>query len=77
MLRAGLAALASILSPDSMSSYSPARNRVGRLARPLSRRLATKGYEISGLDAQKCSALFEHVYESYPEREGGMYAMAG
>ena len=23
---------------------------------------------------QKCSALFEHVYESYPERDGGVYA---
>jgi type I restriction enzyme, R subunit len=24
---------------------------------------------------QKCSALFEHVYESYPERDEGVYAM--
>jgi type I restriction enzyme R subunit len=24
---------------------------------------------------QKCSALFEHVYESYPERDAGVYAM--
>jgi type I restriction enzyme R subunit len=24
--------------------------------------------------AQKCSALFEHVYESYPERNAGVYA---
>ena len=23
---------------------------------------------------QKCSAVFEHVYESYPERDGGVYA---
>ena len=23
---------------------------------------------------QKCSALFEHVYESYPERNQGVYA---
>jgi type I restriction enzyme, R subunit len=23
---------------------------------------------------QKCSALFEHVYESYPERDAGVYA---
>jgi type I restriction enzyme R subunit len=23
---------------------------------------------------QKCSAVFEHVYESYPERDAGMYA---
>ena len=23
---------------------------------------------------QKCSALFEHVYESYPERNVGVYA---
>ena len=23
---------------------------------------------------QKCSALFEHVFESYPERDGGVYA---
>ena len=26
---------------------------------------------------QKCSALFEHVYESYPERDTGVYASAG
>jgi len=26
------------------------------------------------LFAQKCSALFEHVYESYPERNAGTYA---
>ena len=25
---------------------------------------------------QKCSAVFEHVYESYPERDAGVYAMA-
>ena len=25
---------------------------------------------------QKCSALFEHVYESYPERDTGVYAAA-
>ncbi|MBC8017803.1 MAG: DUF3387 domain-containing protein, partial [Verrucomicrobia bacterium] len=25
---------------------------------------------------QKCSAVFEHVYESYPERNAGVYAMA-
>ncbi len=34
MLRAGLAALASLASPDSMSLYSLARNRFGLLARP-------------------------------------------
>jgi type I restriction enzyme R subunit len=28
------------------------------------------------LYAQKCSALFEHVFESYPERDGGVYAEA-
>jgi type I restriction enzyme R subunit len=28
------------------------------------------------LFAQKCSALFEHVYESYPERNSGVYAEA-
>jgi type I restriction enzyme R subunit len=28
------------------------------------------------LFAQKCSALFEHVYESYPERNAGVYAKA-
>jgi type I restriction enzyme R subunit len=28
------------------------------------------------LFAQKCSALFEHVYESYPERNAGVYAVA-
>jgi type I restriction enzyme R subunit len=26
---------------------------------------------------QKCSALFEHLFESYPERDGGVYAGAG
>lgn len=25
---------------------------------------------------QKCSAVFEHVYESYPERDAGVYATA-
>ena len=25
---------------------------------------------------QKCSALFEHVYESYRERDASVYAMA-
>ncbi|MCU0784997.1 MAG: type I restriction endonuclease subunit R [Verrucomicrobia bacterium] len=25
---------------------------------------------------QKCSALFEHIYESYPERDAGVYAAA-
>jgi type I restriction enzyme R subunit len=29
------------------------------------------------LFAQKCSALFEHVYESYPERNAGVYADMG
>jgi type I restriction enzyme R subunit len=28
------------------------------------------------LYAQKCSALFEHVFESYPERDAGVYATA-
>lgn len=26
---------------------------------------------------QKCSALFEHVFESYPERDTGVYAATG
>ena len=26
---------------------------------------------------QKCSALFEHIYESYPERDAGVYTTAG
>ena len=26
---------------------------------------------------RKCSALFEHIYESYPERDAGVYAEAG
>lgn len=25
---------------------------------------------------QKCSALFEHIFESYPERDTGLYASA-
>jgi type I restriction enzyme, R subunit len=25
---------------------------------------------------QKCSALFEHIYESYPEQDAGVYASA-
>lgn len=28
------------------------------------------------LYAQKCSTLFEYVYESYPERDAGVYALA-
>ena len=24
---------------------------------------------------QKCAAVFEHVYESYPERDTGVYAV--
>jgi type I restriction enzyme R subunit len=28
------------------------------------------------LYAQKCSALFEHVFESYPERDAGVYSTA-
>lgn len=27
-----------------------------------------------GLYQQKCAAIFEHVYESYPERNAGVYA---
>lgn len=34
-----------------------------------------QGYDRP-LYAQKCSALFEHVYESYPERGVGVYAEA-
>lgn len=26
--------------------------------------------------AQKCSSLFEHVYENYPERDASVYAAA-
>ncbi len=26
---------------------------------------------------QKCEAVFEHVYESYPERDAGVYSTAG
>jgi type I restriction enzyme R subunit len=26
---------------------------------------------------QKCPAVFEHVYESYPERDVGVYAAGG
>jgi type I restriction enzyme R subunit len=29
------------------------------------------------LYAQKCSALFEHIYERYPERDAGVFATAG
>jgi hypothetical protein len=25
---------------------------------------------------KKCSAIFEHVYESYPERDAGVYAQS-
>ncbi len=34
-----------------------------------------RAYDKS-LYAQKCSALFEHIYESYPERDAGVYATA-
>ena len=26
---------------------------------------------------QKCTAVFQHVYESYPERDAGVYAEVG
>ncbi len=26
---------------------------------------------------QKCSAIFQHVYDSYPERDAGVFADAG
>lgn len=26
---------------------------------------------------QQCSAVFQHVYESYPERDAGVYAAVG
>jgi type I restriction enzyme R subunit len=29
------------------------------------------------LFAKKCSAVFEHVYESYPERDVSVYRAAG
>ena len=29
------------------------------------------------LFSQKCAALFEHVYESYPERDAGVYRALG
>ncbi len=29
------------------------------------------------LYTEKCSALFEHIFESYPERDAGVYAAAG
>jgi type I restriction enzyme R subunit len=30
-----------------------------------------------GLYQQNCSALFEHVYESYPDRNAGVFASSG
>ena len=35
-----------------------------------------RAYTPEALQAQKCSAVFEHVYESYPERDTGVYATA-
>ena len=32
-----------------------------------------RAYSID-LYREKCAALFEHVYESYPERDGGVYS---
>jgi type I restriction enzyme R subunit len=26
---------------------------------------------------RKCDAIFEHVYESYPEKDTGVYSVAG
>ena len=31
---------------------------------------------LKPLYAQKCSTLFEHIFESYPERDTGVYATA-
>ena len=30
--------------------------------------------DTAELYQQKCSAVFEHIYESYPERDAGVYA---
>jgi type I restriction enzyme R subunit len=30
----------------------------------------------NGVYEQKCSALFEHIYESYPQQDAGVQAMA-
>jgi type I restriction enzyme R subunit len=34
-----------------------------------------RGY-TPALYQKKCSAVFEHIYESYPERDAGIYARA-
>lgn len=40
------------------------------------RQRASGELQGKGLYQQKCAALFEHVYESYPERSAGVYAVA-
>lgn len=32
--------------------------------------------DLSRIDKVKCAAVFEHVYECYPERDAGVYAAA-
>ena len=46
-------------------------SRVGSLTADWERRASDKL-----LYEQKCSALFEHIFESYPERDAGVYAAA-
>jgi len=63
----------------------PARRARQKSAACSSTKLAIEDILDSGLPGankpelygQKCAALFEHVYQSYPERNAGVYAGAG
>ena len=52
--------------PRARSSNSPSRTCSIRRPQPTPARFTRK----------KCSALFEHIYESYPERDAGVYSVA-
>ncbi len=36
-----------------------------------------KATALKPLYEQKCSIFLQHIYESYPERDAGVYAMTG
>ena len=50
------------------------------IEQPAIQLFATLGWQImSAMDMyqQKCTVVFEHFYESYPDRETSLYATAG
>jgi hypothetical protein len=55
---------------DRMIGFVNGLPRVGTCLMPICRAFTPELYQ------QKCSTLFEHFYESYPESGAGVYIMA-